>query len=101
MNCPRCNTPAGGSDRTGRAKPNHMCRHDQFDQPPIGYAEIDPERVAAVNKIKADLREIAERGRLGRIAVEEKEAADREAEDRRQERMRADMREFRKQRGEQ
>lgn len=95
--CPRCGIPSGGSDRNGRAVPNHLCRHDQFDTP-VGYAELNVDDVAAAKQLDEECRAIVERGRIEMAEAEEKEAAAKEAEERRQQQMRDDHRKFMEQR---
>lgn len=91
--CPRCGVYGGGTDRTGHIRPNHMCRHNQFDVP-IGYAELDPERLAEAQKFHEECQEIVARGRAEMAEAAEAAAAAEEAEERRQQQMRDDHQKF-------
>ncbi len=91
--CPKCGCAAGGSDRTGRVLPNHICGVDLFNEP-ASYAELNADELAAAKRLKEMSREITERYRLERIVDDAKAAADADAESRRQEQMRADQRAF-------
>lgn len=75
-----------------------MCRHNQFEMPPVGCVELNAEQVAEAKAFDEECRGIVERGRAEMAAVQEAAAAAEEAEERRQQQMRDDHRKFMEQR---